>query len=85
MELSIRDAKARFAEAAAAAADGERVVVTRHGIPFVELVPARKARGMDFRKADAARQSLGLDGLTLSLSPDFDDPAFSRQVLGLDD
>ncbi len=40
MELSIRDAKARFAEAAAAAARGERVVVTKHGRPFVELIAA---------------------------------------------
>ncbi len=85
MELSIRDAKARFAEAAGAAAAGERVVVTRHGVPFVELIPARNACGMDFGRADVVRQSLGLDGLRLSLSPDVDDPAFSRQVLGLDD
>lgn len=39
MELSIREAKARFTEAAAAAARGERVVATKYGRPFVELVP----------------------------------------------
>ena len=85
MEISIRDAKARFAEAAAAAAGGERVIVTRHGVPFVELVPVRKTCGMDFGRAEAVRQTLGLDGLTVRISPEFDDPAFSRQVLGLDD
>jgi prevent-host-death family protein len=84
MELSIREAKARFAEAAAAAVRGERVVVTKHGRPFVELVSAVTASGMDFEKAATVRRELGLDGLTVSVPPDFDDPAFSRQVLGLE-
>ncbi len=83
MELSIREAKARFAEAAAAAARGERVVVTKHGHPFVELVPAQKVSGMDFDKATIVRRELGLDGLDVRVPADFDDPAFSRQVLGL--
>jgi len=85
MELSIREAKARFAEAAAAAARGERVVVTKHGRPFVELVSAQGTAGMDFEKAAIVRRALGLDGLKVILPPDFDDPAFSRQVLGLDE
>ena len=85
MELSIHEAKARFAEAAAAAARGERVVVTKHGRPFIELVPAHTASGMDFDKAAVVRRGLGLDGLKVSLPPNFDDPAFSRQVLGLTD
>ena len=85
MELSIRDAKARFAEAATAAARGERVIVTKHGRPFIELVPARAASGMDFEKAALIRQELGLDGLKVELPPDFDEPGFSRRVLGLPD
>ncbi len=85
MELSIREVKARFAEAAAVAARGERVVVTKHGRPFVELVAARTASGMDFEKAASVRRELGLDGLEIVLPPDFDDPAFSRRVLGLTD
>jgi prevent-host-death family protein len=85
MELSIREAKARFAEAAAAAARGERVVVTKHGRPFVELVAVQRASGMDFEKAAFVRRELGLDGLDIRLPADFDDPAFSRQVLGLPD
>jgi prevent-host-death family protein len=83
MELSIREAKARFAEAAAAAARGERVVVTKHGRPFIELVSAQKPSGMDFEKAFLVRRQLGLDGLTVRVPENFDDPAFSRQVLGL--
>ncbi len=85
MELSTREAKARFTEAAAAASRGERVVVTKHGRPFVELVCALPAAGMDFDKAAVVRRALGLDGLTVTLPADFDDPAFSRQVLGLAD
>ena len=84
MELSIREAKARFAEAAAAAARGERVVVTKHGRPFVELVSAQRAQGMDFEKAATVRHELGLDGYKVRLPANFDDPAFSRQVLGLE-
>jgi prevent-host-death family protein len=85
MELSIREAKARFAEAAAAAARGERVVVTKHGRPFVALVAAHRASGMDFEKTAIVRRELGLDGLDVSVPADFDDPAFSRRVLGLPD
>ena len=40
---------------------------------------------MDFGKAEAVRRALGLDRVELSVSPEFDDPASSRQVLGLDD
>lgn len=85
MELSIREAKARFTEAAAAAARGERVVVTKYGRPFVEPVPARKASGMDFERAALVRRELGLDGPDVEAPPEFDDPAFSRRVLGLQD
>ena len=84
MELSIREAKARFAEATAAAARGERVVITKHGRAFVELVPARKMSAMDFERAAVVRRQLGLDGIEVHLPPDFDDPEFSRRVLGLD-
>jgi prevent-host-death family protein len=85
MELSIRDAKARFTEAASAASRGERVIVTKHGRPFVEMVPAQKPGGMDFEKAALVRRELGIDGLKVTLPENFDDPTFSRQVLGLDD
>jgi prevent-host-death family protein len=81
MELSMREAKARFAEAAAAR--GERVVVTKHGRPFVESISAQRTFSMDFEKAAMIRRQVGLDGLKVSLPPNFNHPAFSRQVLGL--
>jgi hypothetical protein len=59
-------------------------VVTKHGHPFVELVAAQTASGMDFGQAEEVRRALGLDGVTVSLHDDFDDPTFSRKVLGLD-
>lgn len=83
MKLSIREAKARFAEAAAAAVAGERVVITKFGHPFVELIPASPVDGMDEARAAKIRTDLGLDGLTVRFDPGFDDPAFSREVLGL--
>ena len=86
MELSIREAKARFSEAIAAAEKGEQVVVTRHGVAVANIV-ASKSRdgGFDFEAADKIRKKLGLDKIILDLPDDFDVPAFSRNVLGLDD
>jgi len=49
------------------------------------MVPAQLASGMDFEKAVLVRRDLGLDGLKVSLPENFDDPEFSRQVLGLED
>ncbi len=82
--MSIREAKARFAEAAAAAGRGERVIVTKHGVPFVALVAIPRACSMDFVKAARIRRELGLDGLTVTLPLDRDDASLSRQVLGVD-
>jgi hypothetical protein len=39
---------------------------------------------MDFEKAATIRRELGLDGLKVTLPPNFDEPASSRQVLGLE-
>ncbi len=84
MELSVLEAKTRFAEAADAAARGERVVITKDGRPFVEMVPAQGAAGMDFAKAALVRRALGIDGLHVALPADFDTPELSRHVLGLE-
>jgi prevent-host-death family protein len=85
MELSVREAKARFAEAMAAAERGERVVLTRHGHPVVEMIPARKQGGIDWDKLEKIRRELGIDPKDYELPENFDDPAFSRRVLGLED
>ncbi len=85
MELSLRDAKARLSELITAAERGERVVITKHGEPAVELVRFRRRGGIDFERLERRRAQLGLTEEGEGWPPEFDDPAFSRRVLGLDD
>ncbi len=56
--------------------------MAKRAFPFDTEVAFQRASGMDFDKVDRIRRELGLNGLTVMLPPDFDDPAFSRQVLG---
>ncbi len=85
MEFPIRDAKARLSELVAAARKGERVIITRHGQPTAELVRCDRRGGIDFDKLEAARQRLGIEGDGEGWPEEFNDPAFSREVLGLDE
>ena len=85
MELAIREAKARLSEPVAAARKGERVIITRHGRPAAELVRCNRRGGIDFEKLEAARRRLGIEGDGDGWPEAFDDPAFSRRVLGLED
>ena len=86
MEIGLRDAKARLSELVTAARRGERVVITKYGKPMVELVAcARSGGGIDFEKLEATRRRLGIVGDGEGWPEEFNDPAFSRQVLGLDD
>jgi antitoxin (DNA-binding transcriptional repressor) of toxin-antitoxin stability system len=86
MKLSIREAKARLSEAIVAMEKGERVVVTRFGKEVAELrAPEPAKRGLDFAAFEALRKDRGWSDGTLRLPANFDDPAFSRHVLGLDD
>ncbi|MXX78288.1 MAG: type II toxin-antitoxin system prevent-host-death family antitoxin [Gemmatimonadales bacterium] len=84
MELAIREAKARLSELVAAARSGERVIITKHGRPAVELVRCDHGGGIDFEKLEAARRRLGMEGDREPWPSEYDDPAFSRRVLGLD-
>ena len=89
MELALSEAKARLSELVSAARRGERVVITRNGEPDVELVRYRKRGGIDFDRLEAARRRLGIKDASPeeveAWMADFENPAFSRQVLGLDD
>ena len=85
MYISIRDAKARFSEAIAAANRGERVVITRYGLPVAELSAPSTGNPLDFAAADKYLAEIGWDAASMALPDDFDDPAFSREVLGVDD
>ena len=84
MELSVRDAKARLSQALDAAARGERVIVTRHGKPYAEIRSAEQGGPIDWDALDAHRKKMGWDKVEWEWPAEFDDPAFSREVLGLD-
>jgi prevent-host-death family protein len=91
MEMSVREARAQFAKALAAAKRGERVTITRNGEPVAELgPPTAKIGGIDWDRVAAARKELGLDRragppLDEAWRRQFDDPAFSRKVMRVDD
>ena len=86
MELAVREAKARLSELIAAAQKGERVVITKHGVPAVELVRCRPRRGFDFQKLEETLRELGIEDApeeeVAEWRAAFHDPAFSRRVLG---
>ena len=84
MEIPLREAKARLSELVVAAQSGERVVITKHGEPTVELVRYRKSGGIDFDKLDSTSERLGIERDEKGWPADFDDPVLSRRVLGLD-
>ena len=84
MKLAPREAKARPSELIAAARNGERVIITKHRRPVVELVRCDPRSGIDFEKLEAARRQLGIEGGGDGWPEEFNDPAFSRKVLGLD-
>ncbi len=87
MEMSIREAKAKFSAAIAAAERGETVTITKHGKVVAEITPPHKPKQkLNFAAADAHLKSIGWVDTGADLwPPEFDDPAFSREVLGLDD
>lgn len=82
MELALRQAKARLSELVTAAQGGKRVIITKHGQPAVEIVRFRTRGGIDFEKLEQARQRLGVANNATDWPREFDDPAFSRKVLG---
>lgn len=86
MELALREAKARLSELVSAARNGERAIITRHGRPVVELVPCKqRPGGIDFEKLERKRRELGIVDDAEDWPEQFNDPVFSRRVLGPDE
>ncbi len=85
MEVAIREAKARLSELVVAARNGERVVITKHGRPAVELVACKARGGLDFEMLEEVCRRHGIAGDGERWPEEWNDPAFSRQVLGLED
>ena len=85
MEVSVREAESRLCELVAAARRGERVIITSNGQPMAELLRRGRRDGIDFDKLEAARRRLGIEGDGDGWPAEFNDPAFSRKVLGFDE
>ena len=64
--------------------NGERVVIMKRDEPVVEIVRYRGRGGIDFDKLAAARELVGLAGDGERWPQEFNDPAFSRRLLGFD-
>jgi prevent-host-death family protein len=92
MEMSVREARAQFAHALAAVERGERVTVTKHGKPIAEIGPPspKKKGGIDWDHLEKVRREMGFDRKFAHLKldeewrKDFDDPAWTRELFGLD-
>ena len=91
MELPLHEAENRLAELVTAAENGERVVITKNGEPAVQLVRCeRRQRGvLDWERLNDIRRRLGIKDASpeevAAWKADFEDEAFSRQVLGLEE
>jgi prevent-host-death family protein len=92
VEMSVREARAQFAAALDAASRGERVTITKNGKPVAELgpPPAPKVRKpLTWEELDRLQEKLGIPKPEQPLDEEwrrrFDDPAFSREALGLPD
>ena len=63
------DAKTRLSELPKRAEKGERIIVTKHGVPVAELVPVPKAEKIPPKEAIAAlksfRKSHRLNGMSI--------------------
>ena len=87
--MSVREARAGFAAAIAAAERGEKVVITKYGHPVAELVPprTRPKRGWNWNEFDRVHRQLALPECNVAPDEiDWDaDHAWSREVLGMAD
>jgi plasmid stability protein len=67
------------------AADRSQPVETVAREALTEFVNAARPKGVDFEKLERIRAELGFFEDGPSWPDEFDDPAFSRQVLGLEE
>jgi prevent-host-death family protein len=91
MEMSVREARAQFAHALAAAERGERVTITKNGKPIAEIGPPAAPpykNPFTWEKAAEARKKLGIKLSPIPLDEEwrkrFDDPAWSREIFGVE-
>lgn len=87
MKMSVREARAQFATALAAAERGERVTITKNGKAVAELGPPAKSGGFDWERAERWRKENGYDKydgppLDEKWLEEFNDPAWTREIFG---
>lgn len=87
MKMSVREARANFAIAIDAAERGEHVTITKNGKAVAEMGPPITKKSLDWDALEQFRKERGWDKLTPEevWPSEFDDPAFSREVLGIGD
>jgi antitoxin (DNA-binding transcriptional repressor) of toxin-antitoxin stability system len=74
IHVSLKEAKNRLSELLRLMENGQRVVVTRHGVPAFEMVKPRRG-GIDFDALDRWKEERGLPHNVVGPIPkDFDDP-----------
>ncbi len=91
-QMSVREARAQFAYAIAAAERGERVTITKNGKAIAEIGPASQSvqNKFSWERLEQVRQEMGLDALELDARSDgewfadFNDPAITKLMLGED-
>jgi antitoxin (DNA-binding transcriptional repressor) of toxin-antitoxin stability system len=75
MYISVKEAKNQLSQLLHRVEAGEKVILTRHGRPVVEMRPHEQKRGgIDFEALEAIKKELGVERLVTHISPDFDDP-----------
>ena len=74
MEVGIRQAKIDLSKLVKSVLQGEKVVITNHGKPIVELVPAP-------RKGRSANRGYGSLRDVLNLPPGWDSPEAEEELL----
>ena len=83
MEISIHKAKGELTKLISAAERGEKIIITRHGRPVVEIKPVGRVGGFDFSIDDPLRAAYGLPNTPQPVGEVVDDAKLSRAVLGL--
>lgn len=72
--VSIREARNRLTEFAREVEKGETIVVTRNGVPVMELTAPRKPEGLRWDALDEYKRKHGVDSIVTFIAEDFDDP-----------
>jgi antitoxin (DNA-binding transcriptional repressor) of toxin-antitoxin stability system len=75
MYISVKDAKNRLSELLHRAEAGEKIILTRHGKPVVEMHRHEQKRGgIDFEAGRRFMKEHNIDRVVTYIAPDFDDP-----------